>query len=87
MFRIKAASGETIISFRERGEWEFSIDKYGYVELLTQKDIDAGKVDGGKPIKKFATHERAMAVVQDMVKAIVNANYGRGPKFYILPEE
>ncbi len=87
MFKIKTSSGETIISFRERGEWEFSIDKNGYVELLTQKDIDAGKIDGGKPIKKFATHERGMEVVQDIVKTIVNAEYGRGSKFYILPEE
>ena len=87
MFRIKAASGETIISFKERGEWEFSIDKHGYIELLTQKDIDAGKVDGGKPIKKFATHERGMEVVKDIVQAILKAQRGKGPKLYILPAE
>ena len=87
MFKIKNENGETIIRFNERGEWEFSIDKTGYVDLLTQKDIDLGKVDGGKPIKKFATHERAMEVVKDIAQAIVKAQRGKGPKFYILPEE
>ncbi|MBR0261444.1 MAG: hypothetical protein IJQ85_06575 [Selenomonadaceae bacterium] len=58
MFKIKDTNGETIIRFNERGDWEFSIDNTGYVDLLTQKDIDPGKVSGGK-----------------------------GPQFYILPEE
>ncbi len=87
MFKIKNENGETIIRFNERGEWEFSIDKTGYVDLLTQKDIDLGKVFGGKPIKQYATHERAMEVVKDIVRVIVNSQRGKGPKFYILPEE
>ena len=87
MFKIKNENGETIIRFNERGEWEFSIDNTGYVDLLTQKDIDLGKVDGGKPIKKYATQERAVEVVKDITQTIVNAQLGKGPKFYILPEE
>ena len=87
MFRIKNANGETVIRFNEYGEWEFSIDNTGYVDLLTQKDIDLGKVDGGKPIKKYATQERAVEVVKDITQTIVNAQLGKGPKFYILPEE
>ena len=87
MFKIKTEAGETIIRFNERGYWEFSIDNTGYVDLLTQKDIDLGKVDGGKPIKKYATQERAVEVVKDITQTIVNAQLGKGPKFYILPEE
>ena len=87
MFKIKDETGDTIIRFNERGEWEFSIDTTGYVDLLTQKDIDQGKVFGGKPIKKFANQARAMEVVKDITQAIVNAEFGKGPKFYILPKE
>ena len=87
MFKIKNDTGETIIQFNERGEWEFSISKEGYVELLTQKDIDLGKVDGGMPIKKYATQDRAMAVIKDIVQTILKAQRGKGQKFYILPAE
>ena len=87
MFEIKTETGETIIQFNEYDEWEFSIDNTGYVDLLTQEDLDQGKVFGGKPIKKFATHERALEVVQDIAQAIVDAQCDEGPKFYILPEE
>ena len=87
MFKIKTEAGETIIRFNERGDWEFSIDNTGYVDLLTQKDIDQGKVFGGKPIKQFSSHERAMEVVQDIARVIANSQRGKGPKFYILPEE
>ena len=87
MFRIKNANGETVIRFNEYGEWEFSIDNTGYVDLLTQDDLDQGKVFGGKPIKKFSTHERAVEVVKDIAQAIMDAQQGVGPKFYILPEE
>ena len=38
-------------------------------------------------LKKFATHERAMEVVKDIAQAIMDAQQGVGPKFYILPEE
>lgn len=86
MFSIKDKNEKTIIRFNEFGDWEFSIDKKGYIELLTQKDIDLGKVDGGKPIKRYATHERAMDVVKDIVQTILKAQRG-GPKFYILPAE
>ena len=87
MFEIKTETGETIIQFNEYDEWEFSIDNTGYVDLLTQEDLDQGKVFGGKPIKKFATHERALEVVQDIARVIANSQRGKGPKFYILPEE
>ena len=87
MFKIKSSSGETIITFNEKGDWEFSIDKTGYVDLLTQKDIRKGKVDGGKPIKRYATQDRAIEVVKDITKTIVSAQRGKGPKLYILPDE
>ncbi len=87
MFKLKDKTGVTIIRFNERGDWEFSIDKNGYIELLTQKDIDLGKVDGGVPIKKYATQDRAMAIIEDIVRVIVNSQRGKGPKFYIMPDE
>ena len=87
MFKLKDTDGTTIIQFNERGDWEFSIDRDGYIELLTQKDIDLGKVDGGKPIKRYATQDRAMEVINDIVRVIVNSQRGRGPKLYILPAE
>ena len=83
MFRIKDSNGETIISFNEKGDWEFNIDRRGYIDLLTQKDIDMGKVYGGKPIKRYATQERAIEVIKDIVDAIVN----RHEKVYVLPEK
>lgn len=57
------------------------------MDLLTQKDIDLGKVDGGNPIKKYATQDRAVEVVKDITQTILNAQRGKDPKFYILPEE
>ena len=87
MFKIKDKSGGTIIRFNERGDWEFSIDRNGYIELLTQADIDLGKVDGGKPIKKYDTQERAMEIINEIVQSIVNAQRGKGPKFFVMPDE
>ncbi len=87
MFKIKDTTGETIIQFSERGEWEFSINKDGYIELLTQKDLDQGKVDGGTPIKKYATQARAIEVIQEAMQTILNAQHNKGRKFYILPAE
>ena len=85
MFKIKDTGGETIIQFDENGEWEFNIDKTGFVDLLTQEDIDQGKVFDGKPIKQYATQSRAMEVIQEVSQAIFNASFGNGPKYYILP--
>ena len=87
MFKIKDTTGETIIRFSERDEWEFNIGKDGFVELLTQEDLNQGKVYGGTPIKKYATKARAMEVVQAVAQAILNARYGNGPKFYVMPDE
>ena len=87
MFKIKNNTGETIIQFNERGEWEFSINRDGYIELLTQKDIDLGKVDGGTPIKKYSTQARALEVIKAAMQTILSAQRGKGPKFFILPAE
>ena len=86
MFKIKDTGGETIIQFDENGEWEFNITKDGYVELLTQEDLDQGKVEGGTPIKQYATQSRAMEVIQEVSQAIFNASFGNGPKFYVMPD-
>ena len=86
MFKIKDSTGKTIIRFSERGEWEFNITKDGYVELLTQEDLDQGKVEGGTPIKQYATQARAMEVIQAAAQTILNARYGNGPKFYVMPD-
>ena len=87
MFKLKDSDGSTIIRFNERGEWEFSIDREGYIELLVQADIDLGKVDGGKPIKKYATQDRAMEVIKEITQKILNAQRGKGAKFYIMPSD
>ena len=87
MFKLKDTTGVTIIRFNDLGDWEFSIDKNGYIELLTQKDIDLGKVDGGTPIKKYATQDRATEIIKDIVQVILNAQRGKAPNFYVLPDE